>query len=84
VSWRCRSIAALFLLLPACVTISDRPYTMVSDSSEGVVIWNRFRTAEACEQARQASDMEMRCTTWRELQYRPLVGRPDSQSSRSQ
>lgn len=67
------SIPILCLLLPACVTIADRQYYMVSDSSEGVVVWNRFQTAAACEQARQASDIEMRCTTWRELQYRTLI-----------
>jgi len=53
------------LLLSACVSQGNGPYLMVSDSADGTIVWDRFRTPEACEQARRQSDIETRCVTRR-------------------
>jgi len=43
---------------------------MVSDNADGTLVWQRFQTLEACEQARRGNDFETRCAARRELQGR--------------
>jgi hypothetical protein len=43
---------------------------MVSTSADGMVVWHRFRTPAACEQARRESDIETRCAIERDVQGR--------------
>lgn len=74
---------ALALLLPACASCSGR-YLMVMDTSHGTIIWARYKTLQACEQAARESDesarrdigiaTETRCTTRRELDRRDASG----------
>ncbi len=66
-------VLAAALLLSACASNGSGPYLMISDSSEGAVVWNRFETPEACERARRDSDIEMRCVTIRELRGRQVI-----------
>ena len=63
------------LLLSACISSGNETYLMVSDSADGTIVWHRFGTPEACEQARRESDIETRCVARRETarRYR-LIG----------
>jgi len=62
------------LLLVACTSCVGR-YLMVTDTHHGTIIWDRYKTREACEQAIRESDQSgrdigiathTRCTTRRE------------------
>lgn len=63
-------LAAMLLLLPACVSRGSGPYLMVTDSADGALVWRRFRTLEACERESQRNDLHPRCALERDLRGR--------------
>lgn len=60
-------VLALALLLSACAP----RYLMVTETNHGPVIWDRYKTRQACEEARQYDQITVtRCMTARELRRR--------------
>ena len=61
-----RAVKLVALLLSACA--SPTGYRLVTLTHHGPIVWSKFKTPEACEQARRASDVpaNLSCVTARE------------------
>ena len=58
------AIAAL-PFLSACASNGTGRYLLITETHHGPIIWHRFKTQEACEDASRGSDptFATRCTT---------------------
>jgi hypothetical protein len=66
-----RAFAAV-LMLSACASNGSVRYLLITDTYHGPIVWHKFLTLEACEQASQERppDFTTRCTSSRDLRGR--------------
>jgi len=64
-----RVLPFALLLLSSCASNGSGHYLLVTDTHHGPMVWHKFQTAAACEEAKKGSDPELvaRCTTSEDL-----------------
>ncbi|HET9638186.1 MAG TPA: hypothetical protein VFP12_03175 [Allosphingosinicella sp.] len=65
-------IVASALLLVACASNGSNRHLLITDTHHGPIVWHKFETQEACEQASREGyrDFVTRCTTRKDLRRR--------------